>query len=71
MNDMIVIDAESIKNNISVNIETKQSKAIPTVILSFPKATTVTIQGDEEIVKQLVEHLDGITVEYTEGNKTI
>lgn len=66
MAEMIVIDAKSIKSNIQLDIDTKKSEPVPTVILNFPNATTVTIRGDEEIVKQIVERLDGLTVEYTE-----
>lgn len=35
-----------------------------TVVLTFPNETQVTTEGDGEIVKQLVDRLDGIIIGY-------
>lgn len=64
MSEMLVIDANSIKSDFALNINTKLSRPVPTVILTFPNETTVTIRGDEHVVKQLVERLDGVVIEY-------
>ncbi len=40
------------------------------IILNYPNETTVTIEGDAMIIKQLVDHLDGLVIDFvtkTEG----
>lgn len=36
------------------------------IMLLYPNNTTVTMRGDPEIIKQLIEAIDGIVITYTE-----
>lgn len=36
------------------------------IIMSYPNKTTLTIVGDPDVITQITERLNGITVEYKE-----
>lgn len=36
------------------------------ITLLYPNNTTVTMRGDPEIIKQLIEVIDGVVITYTE-----
>lgn len=59
-----VIDFDQFKGGFSMLVDVDKSEPVACIVLSFPNATQVTIRGDEKVVKQIVERLDGLIVEY-------
>lgn len=43
--------------------------SIPYIIFNFPNHTTAEIKGDPEVIKQIVDRLDGVVIKYTTPSK--
>jgi len=41
------------------------------IALLYPNNTTVTMRGDPDIIKQLIEAIDGVVITYTEKQAKI
>lgn len=59
-----ILDFKSFAGGFNLLVETDNSEKIASVVLVFPNGTDATIKGDPEVVKQIVERLDGINIEY-------
>lgn len=46
-------------------VDVGKSQPVSCVALTYPDETTVTVRGNEEVVKQIVERLDHQIIEYT------
>lgn len=66
-----VLDFRDFSGGFEVLVDTGKSKPVATALLSFPNETRVTISGDESVVKQIVDRLDGLVVEYTVSDTNI
>lgn len=51
-----------------VLVDVGKSEPISTIVLSFPNKTQVTISGDSDVVKQIVDRLDGLGIEYVDSS---
>ena len=59
-----ILDFDSFSGGFNLLIDTGASEPIACIVLSFPNGTQVTVRGDEGVVKQVVDRLDGLVVEY-------
>ena len=60
-----LIDFNSFSGGFEVLVDVDKSEPVATVVLSFPNETQVTISGDSDVVRQIVNRLDGLSIEYT------
>lgn len=59
-----ILDFKPFSGGFHVDLDIDKSEPICVIVLSFPNSTQVTIKGDGEVVKQLVDRLDGVVIEY-------
>lgn len=64
MADKKVLDFNTFKDGFEVLVDVGKSTPVASAVLVFPNETTVTIKGDENVVKQLIDRLDGVVIEY-------
>lgn len=60
-----VLDFDVSSKGFEVVVDVGKSKPVACVTLLYPNETQVIIRGDGEVVKQVVDRLDGLTIEYS------
>lgn len=60
-----VLDLDIRSGGFELLVDVGKSEPVACVVLAYPNNTQVTVRGDEEVVKQIVDRLDGQIVEYT------
>jgi RNase H-fold protein (predicted Holliday junction resolvase) len=59
-----VIDFNQFNGGFELLVDVDESEPVACVVLTFPNSTQVTIKGNQDVVKQLVDRLDGVVIEY-------
>lgn len=60
-----IIDFNINSKGFELLVDVDKSQPVACIVMTYPNETTVTIRGDEEVVKQIVKRLDGQVIQYT------